>query len=541
VPLATYQNDSVSVVIPAWNVEAYIARAIDSVLAQTRPADEILVVDDGSTDNTAEIVRRYGTRVRYLHQPQTGAAEARNCGIVEAAGRWIAFLDADDQWLPDKLARQMEGLTRNPDIVWSYTNYFVRPADSDSQTLSHTSQQALDLLAGKDCFDDYLLAYAAGAPVVTATLIVRRDILQAVGAFQPGRRWAQDADLALRIAYLHPQVGYLPQPLSIYQAGRGDSITLRNRTDIPLRCEFLQRHLELARLAGRADGFTPCAQRLVSRWIHEIGKDPAADLTPFLTGLPDLLSLSQKITVNMRKIPGVFFLRNVIFESGRKGRGIVKRILKRFRKTSYDPREYWSQRHRRFGLNVRGVGNCTLSENENSDAYRQAKQVFLDYCRVNGISFQGACVLDIGCGNGYYTEICSELGVTSYTGLDITDALFPALQYRYPSYRFCQLDITCQPPDSSFDLILMIDVTQHIVDDGKFSQAMRNIRDHLNDNGVFLITSWLSPRRIQRGPHETARPLEDYRREFPDCEFLEPVVFRDKYLFAIRGKTQGAG
>ena len=214
----------------------------------------------------------------------------------------------------------------------------------------------------------------------------------------------------------------------------------------------------------------------------------------------------------------------------------MKRIIKRFRKKSYDPRDYWSQRHRRFGLSVRGVGNCALSENENSDAYRLAKQIFLEYCHVNGISFQGASVLDIGCGNGYYTEICSELGVDRYMGLDITDALFPALQYRYPSYRFCQQDITCHPPDSSFDLILMIDVTQHIIDDAKFSQAMRNIRDHLKDDGVFLVTSWLSPQRIQRGPHEIARPLEFYRREFTDCEFLNPVAFRDKFLFAIRRK-----
>jgi glycosyltransferase involved in cell wall biosynthesis len=536
VALATSQNDSVSVVIPAWNVEAYIARAIDSVLAQTRPADEILVVDDGSTDNTAQIIRRYEPRVRYLHQPQTGAPEARNRGIAEATGRWVAFLDADDEWLPDKLACQMELPARNPDLVWSYTNFFVHPVHSDRHTLSHSSQKTIELLAGRDFFDDYLLAYAAGAPTSCITIIIRKDILLQVGGFEPGQRWGQDADLALRIAYRYPKIGYLPQPLSINHFGRPDCITVRNRTDIRLRCEFLQRHLELARQAGRGDRFVPCARRLVSRWINEFGKDPAADLSPLLNQLPQLLSPSQKLTLCLRKIPGYPYLRNLFSKSRQSSENFVKRVINRFRKTSYDPREYWSQRHRRFGLNARGVGNCTLSENENSEVYRQAKRVFLDYCRSNGISFQGASVLDIGCGNGYYTEICSELGVGHYTGLDITDTLFPPLQYRFPSYRFCQLDITCQPPDSSFDLILMIDVTQHIVDDAKFSQAMRNIHDHLKDNGIFLVTSWLSPQRIQRGPHETARPLEFYQREFPECEFLEPVAFRDKSLFAIRAK-----
>jgi glycosyltransferase involved in cell wall biosynthesis len=535
-PLVPSQSDTVSVVIPAWNVEAYIARAIDSVLAQTRAPDEILVVDDGSTDTTPRIVRRYEPRVRYLCQPQTGAAEARNRGIAEASGRWIAFLDADDQWLPEKLSRQMELLARNPDLVWSYSNYFIHPAGSDRQMLSHTSQQAVDLLAGKDFFDDYLAAYAAGAPTTSTTMIVRRDILQAVGMFQPGRRWAQDADLALRIAYPNPKVGYVSQPLSIYQAGRSDSITLRNRTDIPLRCDFLLRHLDLSRQAGRADGFVACARHLLSRWINEIGKDPAANLSPFLEKLLQLLSTSQKVNLYLRKIPGLSRIRNLISEGRQAVKSSVKRVIRRFRKKSYDPREYWSQRHNRFGLSVRGVGNCSLSENENSDVYRQARQVFLDYCRSIGISFQGASVLDIGCGNGYYTEVCSELGVTDYTGLDITDTLFPSLRYRFPSYRFCQLDITSQSPDSSYQIILMIDVTEHIVDDGKFSAAMQMIREHMNDNGVFLVTSWLISQRIQRQPHETARPLEFYRREFPDQEFLEPVAFRDKFLFAIRGK-----
>lgn len=535
-PIPT-QSESVSVVIPAWNVAAYIARAIDSVLAQTRPAQEILVVDDGSSDGTADIVRGYGDRVRYIYQPQTGAAEARNRGISEAAGRWVAFLDADDQWLPDKLARQMELLARNPDIVWAYSNYLLHHTDSDRQTLSHTSQTAVGLLAGRDFFDDYLAAYAAGAPNSMTTMIVRRDILMAVGMFEVGRKWAQDTDLGLRIAYRNPKVAYCPQPLSIYQAGRADSITVRNRADIPIRCAFLRRHLELSRQAGCQERLIPCGRHLASRWINEFGKDPAANLSPFLGCVPQLLSTSQKIYLYLRKIPGFPYMGWLVSKVRRTVEGFKKRVIRRLRNTPYNPRDYWSQRHNHFGLNVRGVGDCSLPENKNAEVYRQARQVFLDYCRTIGISFRGASVLEIGCGNGYYTEICSELGVRDYTGLDITDALFPSLRYRFPSYRFCQRDITSQTPDSSYPIILMIDVTQHIVDDRKFSTAMKHIRDHLEDGGIFLVTSSLSPQRIQRQPHDIGRPLEYYRREFSDHEFLEPVVFRDKFLFAIRGKS----
>ncbi|MHC5190567.1 MAG: glycosyltransferase family 2 protein, partial [Planctomycetota bacterium] len=82
----------ISVVIPAYNAEKHIARAIDSVLAQTRPADEIIVVDDGSTDATAEVVRSYGEKVIFIQQENAGVSVARNAGIEAASGDWIAFL-----------------------------------------------------------------------------------------------------------------------------------------------------------------------------------------------------------------------------------------------------------------------------------------------------------------------------------------------------------------------------------------------------------------------------------------------------------------
>ena len=83
------QSYTVSVIIPAYNAEKYIARAIDSVLAQTHPPDEILIVDDGSTDNTAAIVKKYGPQVRYIHQQNAGCSAARNTAIKAAAGRWL--------------------------------------------------------------------------------------------------------------------------------------------------------------------------------------------------------------------------------------------------------------------------------------------------------------------------------------------------------------------------------------------------------------------------------------------------------------------
>ena len=98
----------ISAVIPAYNCEKYIGRAIQSVLSQTRPVDEIIVVDDGSTDTTAEIVRSFGDKVKLIQQENAGECAARNTGIKAASCQWVAFLDADDEWLPEKIERSEE-------------------------------------------------------------------------------------------------------------------------------------------------------------------------------------------------------------------------------------------------------------------------------------------------------------------------------------------------------------------------------------------------------------------------------------------------
>jgi len=117
----------VTVVIPAYNAERHIVEALEGVLAQTYRPVEIVVVDDGSTDATAETVRRFGPRVRFTTQINAGAGAARNRGVAMATGRYIAFLDADDSWPPEKLARQVEILEKNPgcDLVFGQVQQFV--------------------------------------------------------------------------------------------------------------------------------------------------------------------------------------------------------------------------------------------------------------------------------------------------------------------------------------------------------------------------------------------------------------------------------
>src|SRR5262245_50974266 len=113
----------VSVVIPTFNAARFLCQAIDSVLSQTTRDYELLVVDDGSTDTTATIMQRYSGSLRYIRQSNGGVAAARNRGILESVGRYVAFLDADDTWHPKKLERQFAALAEHPQARACYTAY----------------------------------------------------------------------------------------------------------------------------------------------------------------------------------------------------------------------------------------------------------------------------------------------------------------------------------------------------------------------------------------------------------------------------------
>ena len=115
----------VSVVIPTYNCEQFLDRTIDSALRQTYQDFEIIVVDDGSTDGTQSLVAGYGKAVRYVYQPNQGASAARNTALSQASGEFIAYLDADDLWLPEKLARQVEFLDAHPACGFVHTEVSV--------------------------------------------------------------------------------------------------------------------------------------------------------------------------------------------------------------------------------------------------------------------------------------------------------------------------------------------------------------------------------------------------------------------------------
>ncbi|MCB6179842.1 glycosyltransferase family 2 protein [Rhodobacter sp. Har01] len=188
----------VSVVIPTYNRRMLVPRAIDSVLAQTRPADEIIVVDDGSSDGTeAALAERFGSRIRYVAQANQGVAAARNHGISLARFDLVAFLDSDDVWRPEKLALQVPAMA-DPGVVLSATNWAWENAPDAGrfQQLGHASPHPVET----DRAPLFQLCHRRGHGLLIQTCLVRRAALTRIGGFDATLRISEDMDLLFRLA-----------------------------------------------------------------------------------------------------------------------------------------------------------------------------------------------------------------------------------------------------------------------------------------------------------------------------------------------------
>lgn len=240
---------SVSVVIPAYNSAAPLREAVESVFGQTYQDFEILVVDDGSTDDTESVARSFGNRIVYLKQENRGAGAARNHGIRKAQGRYVAFLDSDDLWCPSKLAEQIPLLDRDPEIGLVYSDWAVRSQDRE---VNPSYLKDLSPASG------YVFeALVQSGFILTSGTVVRRSCLEEVGYFDEGLSVGEDLDLWLRICYRW-KVGFVNKPLLTKRNRNGNLSsdlektaverivlfrkTLRTFQDMPRSSQRLVRH-----------------------------------------------------------------------------------------------------------------------------------------------------------------------------------------------------------------------------------------------------------------------------------------------------------
>lgn len=267
----------VSVVIPAYRSAATIRRAVDSVLAQTHPPAEVIVVDDGSPDDLAAVVENgYGRNVILVRKPNGGAASARNAGIERASGDHLAFLDADDHWEPEKLARQLEVLSRYPGTGLVAGAYFEEtPGEPRHPAPVRPGPRAW---YGRALRLQRRAAFRLATMAWTSTVLVTREALGGE-RFVAGLEPAEDRDLWVRVVSRHPAY-LMPEPLATAVLVPGSLSRSGAERDCTAMLRVVARNRDLLGLWGR------CLWRshTLYRWAN-LDPDPRTALPRLLKSL----------------------------------------------------------------------------------------------------------------------------------------------------------------------------------------------------------------------------------------------------------------
>ncbi len=207
----------VSVIIPTFNRSHTLRKALDSVLSQTYRADSIIVIDDGSIDGTPQVIGEHYPDLTYIKQKNRGVSTARNKGIGMTDTDWLAFLDSDDEWLPEKLERQMTALEQQPEMkichtdeTWIRNGKRVNPKKKHAKTGGWIFEKCLPL----SC-------------VSPSSVLIHRSLFDDVGLFDESLPACEDYDLWLRIAAHHPFL-YLNEKLTVKYGGHKDQLSRKH-------------------------------------------------------------------------------------------------------------------------------------------------------------------------------------------------------------------------------------------------------------------------------------------------------------------------
>ena len=248
-----------SVIIPAYNCRQTIDRALRSVESQTLPASEIVVVDDGSTDGTADLLAGWerSGRLRLVRQPNGGPSPARNHGVREARGPWVAFLDADDEFVPDALAQARATLAAHPAARWLICDIIrIRPSREEHLTC--------DVPPGE--VSSWLPAILEKNFVERGHLFDKETLL-AAGGYDESLRCFEDWELYIRLIQAGIPVAHVPRALYHYIETQ-DSLTRNVPLMVASLAEVLRRHHR--RLARGGD---PVFRRIYARWMWRIARE----------------------------------------------------------------------------------------------------------------------------------------------------------------------------------------------------------------------------------------------------------------------------
>lgn len=216
------ENRGVSVVIPAYNVGSVVSRAVESALTQDPQPHEVIIINDGSTDNTASMVKSFGDRIIYLEQQNQGQGIARNTGLMVCSGRYIAFLDADDYWLPGFIEATTKFLEGNPDAVAVSTGWKTKSINGQVKIFP----QSDDYKFPKDPFvlDNFFDFWAEFKHIHTGTVLLRRSLIDQNALFKVGLRMIEDLEYWAYLATFG-KWGFIPD---VCWVGDSSNVTARS-------------------------------------------------------------------------------------------------------------------------------------------------------------------------------------------------------------------------------------------------------------------------------------------------------------------------
>ncbi len=275
----------VSVIIPTYNRAQRLGKAIDSVLAQSHQDFELIVVDDGSEDNTDELIENYNSDIVYIRQENSGAAAARNRGIEKARYNLLAFLDSDDWFAENKLKTQIQAMNRNPSCLISHTNeIWYRNGQILNQKLKHRKSSG-------DIFAQSLELCAVGM----STIMIHKEIFDRYGFFDEGYPCCEDYEFWLRIS-AEEKFLLVEEPLTSKDGGRDDQLSAIYRTGMDkFRIKAIMKTLASGRLTEEQTGI---ARRELERKCRIYGtgciKHGRAEEGRYFLNLPE--TVGRKLT-----------------------------------------------------------------------------------------------------------------------------------------------------------------------------------------------------------------------------------------------------
>jgi glycosyltransferase involved in cell wall biosynthesis len=277
------QYPLVSVILPTYNRDVFISRAIESVLSQTYPAFELIVVNDGSTDNTACVLNSYGERINVIHRDNGGVSAARNSGIRCAAGDYIALLDSDDYWLPEKLAEQTAFFQSEPDAlicqteeIWIRNGKRVNPKKRHQKFSGMIFEKSLPL-----CL------------VSPSAVMIRKSLFDEVGLFDETLPACEDYDLWLRISWKYP-VYLIDTPLIVKCGGHADQLSSIPRLD-KYRIQALVKILKQDGLSqSQCNAARTMLEKKCDIYAKGCDKRGRYEESAYYSALPDQMETHQK-------------------------------------------------------------------------------------------------------------------------------------------------------------------------------------------------------------------------------------------------------